>query len=133
MCLIDCWAEIKICRNTSLLVKPSSQSVEPSIFRILEPTASFFLYSDLQHLEYCLINPIDSKIYIQASLCSQFANFSKLLEPIFLSLVCVCLFLKRKKEKNLTPSIITKISLCHFYYDTSHFYHIPPTNNIIFY
>lgn len=33
------------------------------MFRIPKPTASLFLYSDLQHLEHCLIYPIESKIY----------------------------------------------------------------------
>ena len=42
-------------------------------FEFPKPVASFFLYSDLQHFEYC--------IYTQTSLCSQFANCSKLLEP----------------------------------------------------
>ena len=51
------------------------------MFQILELAASFFLYPDLQHLEHCLIIPIDLGIYIQTSLCSQFANCFKLLEP----------------------------------------------------
>ena len=40
-----------------------------------------FLNLDLNHIEHCLIIPIDSRIYIQTSLCSQFANCSKYLEP----------------------------------------------------
>ena len=45
-------------------VKSCSQLVEPDMFWIFEPAAFFFLYFDLQHLQNCLINPKDSKIYI---------------------------------------------------------------------
>ena len=44
-------------------------------------TACMFLNLDLNHFEHCLIIPIDSKIYIQTSQCSRFANCSKHLEP----------------------------------------------------
>ena len=81
MDLMSCWAEIKICRNKSQLVEPSSQSIKPGMFRILELAVSSFLYSDLQHLEYCLIYPIDLVIYILTSLCSRFVSCFKLLEP----------------------------------------------------
>ena len=40
-----------------------------------------FLNLDLNHLEHYLIIPIDSKIYIQTSLCSRFANCFKHIEP----------------------------------------------------
>ena len=35
------------------------------MFRIPEPATSLFLYSNLQHLKHCLIDPIESKIYIR--------------------------------------------------------------------
>ena len=66
MGLMGCWTFIKFYRSMS---------------RSVEPVTSFFLYSNLQHLEYCLIIPIDLGIYIQTSLCLWFTNCSKLLEP----------------------------------------------------
>ena len=66
MGLMGCWTLIKYYRSMSRSVKL---------------VTSFFLYSNLQHLEHCLIIPIDLEIYIQTSLCSWFTNCSKLLEP----------------------------------------------------
>ena len=61
---MSCWAEIKIYRNASRSVEPSSQLVKLGMFRIPEPAASLLLYSDLQHFEHYLIIAIDLGIYI---------------------------------------------------------------------
>ena len=50
-------------------------------FEFPEPATFLFLYFDLQHLEHCLIIPIDLGIYIYTSLFSWFTNYLKLLEP----------------------------------------------------
>ena len=82
---MSCWTLIKFCRSVSRSIEPSSRSMAQLIkfgmFRIPEPATSFFSYFDLQHLEHCLIYTRDFMIYTWISLCSQFTNYSKFLEP----------------------------------------------------
>ena len=63
MGLMSSGLKLKSAEFTSWSVEPVFRLVEAGMFQILEPTALFFLYSDLKHLKYCLINPVNSKIY----------------------------------------------------------------------
>ena len=81
MALMSSRPKLKSDEFASQLVKPQSRAVKHSMFQILLFAACMFLNNDLYHLEHDLIIPIDSGIYIQTSLCSRFANYSKLLEP----------------------------------------------------
>ena len=63
------------------MIDPVSRLVEPGKFWNLLFPGHVFLNLDLNHLEHCLIIPIDSKIYILTSLCLRFVNCSKHLEP----------------------------------------------------
>ena len=63
------------------MIDPVSRLVEPGKFWNLLFPGHLFLNLDLNHLEHCLILPIDSKIYILTSLGLRFVNWSKHLEP----------------------------------------------------
>ena len=108
---------IKILQTRSLIGRAYSsidqtRQILNSLF-----AACLFFNLDLNHLEHCLIISINSKIYIQTSLCSRFTNCSKLLKPNNLPLWQFMTKLTynmkclntRTTQYNKMPNYITKI------------------------